>query len=372
MEYKEQRIDEVSVNGKPVENNNIIFEVFKSICRINYNFHNKTFNGSGFFIKYERKEKGPLFCLMTNEHVIKREMIELKTVITVKYKNEKKQFQIILDKNERIIRNFKYMDIDASLVEILSNDNVKEKYFLIPYNFTNKDYNQFINKKIIILQYPGDKPLTFERGEITSIDSIMNELKYKVNTESGASGSPIFLENSQKVIGIHKQGDKKHLINYGNFLLSIISSLENDFPYLYIKDIDYEGEFKNRYRIVKNKSFKNEYEFLKEAIKMIKREGYGKMTLKNGEIYIGQWKDDKLNGKGTIYYKDKDGKKNLVRYRGEFINNKYEGEGILYDNERNYYKGSFIDGLKFYMVRNIIKMGQLNIKGILLLVNMMI
>ena len=105
---------------------------------------------------------------------------------------------------------------------------------------------------------------------------------------------------------------------------------------------------------------------------MIKREGYGKMTLKNGEIYIGQWKDDKLNGKGTIYYKDKDGKKNLVRYRGEFINNKYEGEGILYDNERNYYKGSFIDGLNFYMVRNIIKMGQLNIKGILLLVNMMI
>ena len=112
---------------------------------------------------------------MTNEHVIKREMIELKTVITVKYKNEKKQFQIILDKNERIIRNFKYMDIDASQVEIFSNDNVKEKYFLIPYNFTNKDYNQFINKKIFILQYPGDKPLTFERGEITSIDSIMNE-----------------------------------------------------------------------------------------------------------------------------------------------------------------------------------------------------
>ena len=42
---------------------------------------------------------------------------------------------------------------------------------------------------------------------------------------------------------------------------------------------------------------------------MIKRE-YGKVTAKNGEIYIGQWKDDLPNGKGTIYYKDKDGKKN--------------------------------------------------------------
>ena len=32
------------------------------------------------------------------------------------------------------------------------------------------------------------------------------------------------------------------------------------------------------------------------------KHGYGKYTYENGNIYEGQWKDDKKEGFGTFYY----------------------------------------------------------------------
>ena len=70
------------------------------------------------------------------------------------------------------------------------------------------------------------------------------ELYYKASTELGSSGSPIFLKNSEEVIGIHKQGGKYR--NVGNFLGPIILSLRNDLQYVENININdngiYEGE----------------------------------------------------------------------------------------------------------------------------------
>ena len=137
VETKNSEIKKIDVN---------LHEVCKSICKIIY----KNTFGTGFFVKLYKEGK-ELLCLMTNEHVITKEMIESNVVIDVKYDYEKKWIQIKLDEKERYMNYNKKMDI--SIVEIEPNDKIKEKYFLLP----NINSINYINKDIYIVQFPGGK-----------------------------------------------------------------------------------------------------------------------------------------------------------------------------------------------------------------------
>ena len=47
------------------------------------------------------------------------------------------------------------------------------------------------------------------------------------------------------------------------------------------------------------------------------------------------------HGKGKMYYKNKN-----IKYEGEYVNNKMEGNGkYIFEND-NYYEGQFMNGLK--------------------------
>ena len=92
------------------------------------------------------------------------------------------------------------MNIDAIVIEILPKDNIPQYFFLKP----NIDYinnaDILINKEITILQYPdGNSYRAF--GTIISKKK-NNEFAHSASTLPGSSGSPIFLRNSTKVIGI--------------------------------------------------------------------------------------------------------------------------------------------------------------------------
>jgi hypothetical protein len=54
--------------------------------------------------------------------------------------------------------------------------------------------------------------------------------------------------------------------------------------------------------------------------------------------YEGEFRGDKIEGKGTFYYKDG------YTYEGEFKNEKIEGKGILSNNKDYKYKGEFKNG----------------------------
>ena len=59
------------------------------------------------------------------------------------------------------------------------------------------------------------------KGKIKSINKY--EFTHLANTEQGSSGSPIFLENSIHVIGIHKEGNiKKQKIMVILYILQLI------------------------------------------------------------------------------------------------------------------------------------------------------
>ena len=268
--------------GKPLNSIDLnIYNVIKSVCKIITNEG----TGTGFLIKLYRNKK-EFYCLMTNEHLITKNMINLKEKIIIYYDGQNKRNEIILDINKRYIKDYrnKDNDLDIIIIEIIKEDNINEQYFLLPYI---DEYNNKINNNIYIVQFPHGN-LSYSKGKIIKINNY--EITYDVHTESGSSGSPIFLENTQRVIGIHIGGDIIDKENYGNFIYPIIKDLEIITLY-YNNGTYYKGDVINGLRhgkgiqYYKNGNIKYEGDFIND-----KYEGNGKYHFENGEYYIGQFK----------------------------------------------------------------------------------
>ena len=194
----------------------------KSICKIETSFS----ISSGFLIKFFKNDQD-FFCMMTNEHIITKEMIKNKDTIHFYYDNNiYKIKKINLNSNERYIKNFrdKYFGIDATIIEILPKDNIPKDYFLLPDINYMKKFNELIDKDIAILQYPEGR-LGYSYGKIKEINGY--EFTHLASTESGSSGSPIFLKSKIKVIGIHQGGHKDKSKNYGYFIGPIFNFFKN-------------------------------------------------------------------------------------------------------------------------------------------------
>lgn len=54
---------------------------------------------------------------------------------------------------------------------------------------------------------------------------------------------------------------------------------------------------------------------------------HGQGTFENSlKVYSGEWRNDQRNGNGEEIYKAK-----RYRYKGQFVNDKYQGQGVLED-----------------------------------------
>ena len=206
-------------------NDSYLYKLLRSICKIIYPNETGKEKGAGFFIKLFR-DNGPLFCLMTCEHIITNEIIENNKTIEIYYDNQKKKIKIELNKNERFIKNFLDLNIDCTIVEILPNDNISEDYFLIPNIDYSNNYDDIKNKKIYIPQFQIEGNLSYSKGEINKIEGY--QFSYNVSTLYDSSGSPIFLIQTTSVIGISKGGYKNQKENYGDFIFPIIGLLKNE------------------------------------------------------------------------------------------------------------------------------------------------
>ena len=318
--------DNEIVNQNHMEGSNLspmgaLIAVGRSVCLIfYYNQNGNRISGSGFLIKLETNDDNkPIRCLMSNEHVITKDIIDSNKTIEVSYDDQKGKIKIKLDKNERIIRDFRYLGIDATIVEILEKDKVKEDLFLLPNIDFNEGYQEYKNKDIYIVQYPGGKGLSYSEGKIIDIDEITHQITHKSSSQNGSSGSPICLKGSRHILGIHKQGSKN--FNLGNFIRPIVDSFKRGLKYgiTTYNDAIFEGEYINTIN-----------------------EGKGKIKYKNKEYYIGNWKYYKKNGKGVLYYEN-----GTVKYVGDFVDDYFEGFGKYIKKKGNYYIGNFLYGLKF-------------------------
>ena len=163
------------------------------------------------------------------------------------------------------------MKIDATIVEILKSDQIKEKYFLEP----DPDYLYYFfelkNKDIWVAQFLSE--LKMSEGKITVINEKENEFTHLATTIEGSSGSPIFLVQSKKVLGIHKQGNVNNEENYGSFIGPIISYLMNEVNNISIQNINdkkineiYKPKvnIKNEYIVTEIKEIKNIREYIQK------------------------------------------------------------------------------------------------------------
>ena len=108
---------------------------------------------------------------MTNEHIITRELIKERKTINVYYDYESKVKEIKLNPEERFIKEFsKDLNIDATLVEILSADDIEEDYFLLPSIEYMISFKNLLNKEITIIQYPLGENISYSDGIIKEID----------------------------------------------------------------------------------------------------------------------------------------------------------------------------------------------------------
>ena len=356
-----------------------IIKVNRSICKIISN----TSNGFGFLIKLNINNNH-LFCLMTNEHVIKRETVKNKENIKIKYDCESKEIIIKLDNTKRLIRDFININIDTTIVEILPKDNIGKHYFLSPEINNNKNV---INNPIYIPQYSEEKNFNNSKGFIKEINDNFF-LTHNSLTKSGTSGSPIFLENSINVIAIHKQGNINKKENYGFFIYPIIQELQNNSisknnsnyniydKFNYNDGKYYIGPVINGIPNGKGKIYyKNGDLYYQGELKNGMKEGTGEIFFENGEYYSGQFTQDKIIGKGEYHYDNgyyigdlingiRNGKgkyyfSNGEIYEGDFVNNLKEGTGIYKYKDGDYYIGSWSKDLKNGKGKQFYKNGNL-------------
>ena len=191
INYSQQQVDNL-----PGPNFEILdpylLTVAKSVCKIRIDTYNGSFGGSGFFLKILINGKF-FYWLVTNEHVITKEMINNKNTINVKFNIESNSINIKLDINERYIKTFKEHQIDATVIQIRAKDNIYKDYFLDPE--LEYENNNLVNKEIFIPQFPGLQQIKNARGIIKNISNENpNEFTHWVKTQKGSSGSPIFFK----------------------------------------------------------------------------------------------------------------------------------------------------------------------------------
>ena len=300
-------------------------KVSKSICKIKIQTEIGIIKGTGFLLNFDIDQE-LFYCLISNEHVIQNDIIQNNNIIiNISYDLEFKEANIKLENKKRYMKSFTDIDLDITIIEIIDEDNISKEYFLFP-ELENKINNKLIDKMIYIPQFVKGEELMNARGKIKKINE--NEITHLANTENGSSGSPILLENSIKVIGIHKEGNKYEEEYYGDFIYPAINIIKND-----IREKKKNGkynidEFKNnlpngkRTKYYSNENILKEGNFIKD-----KFENNGKLNYENGEYYIGECK----NGN--------------IMYEGDYINGKREGNGKYIFENGNYYIGQFKNGL---------------------------
>ena len=230
-----------------------------SICKIEMEYYDGDFGnrnlsvkkqgcGTGFFIKFKdpNSDNKYKYFLMTCEHVIQKEIInENKFDFTIKYYYEKYSKKFSFNKKKRFIKEYMTnFDLDITIVEIKPNE-IPIILFLEPDYENIKKINYYLNKDIIIHQYPLGLEQCISEGHITKFINNKKTLVYDSSTQGGSSGSPILLKNKIGVIAVHNGGDKNTKNNFADIIIDVIHDVEKITEVDYIPEKDRNEDFEN-------------------------------------------------------------------------------------------------------------------------------
>ena len=102
----------------------------------------------------------------------------------------------------------------------------------------------------------------------------------------------------------------------------------------------YEGDLKNNKRNGKGKQTLTSGDIYEGHFVNGKKQDKGKLTFANGDTYKGDFVKDKFEGKGKHIVK------NCFIYEGDFLDDKYQGKGKYTNAKGSIYEGDFVNGQK--------------------------
>lgn len=192
-EYIEDSISEFEIEG--VEQ--ILFQMKYCICRI---YKDKK-RGTGFFCKIPLKNNTNFLpVLITNNHILNENDIDIGRTIKITINNDKVIREIYIDSSRKKFTN---INLDFTIIEIKPNtDNIKS-FLNIDENINNENLFKikYKNKSLYTLHYPEIKNIKISFGLLDKF--IDKYIFHKCTTHKGSSGSPILSLDTFKVIGIH-------------------------------------------------------------------------------------------------------------------------------------------------------------------------
>ena len=185
-------------------------------------------SGTGFFCKINYPQQNSnnfIPILVTNNHVLSSNKLKKNDIICITLNGKSKTIKL---DNDRII--FTSKKIDATFVEIKSNDNIESiintklkeddrKLFLeIDEDILNEDYAtikvKYKNTSIYILHYENKDEVSVSYGLLNAVTD-KYFINHCCNTSNGSSGAPILNLNNFKLIGIHCGAHKNFNFNKG-------------------------------------------------------------------------------------------------------------------------------------------------------------
>ena len=276
------------------------------------------------------RNKKPFYCLMTNQHVITPKMIENKETIAVNYKKEKGTLILELNKKERIILYFE----QKLNLDVTIVEIVPKKDNIKEKYFLSPytDYDENLNH----FEFVGKKI------QITQFpEGIELSYSHGIILDIYSQNLNMFFHTSNTKGG----SSGSPIVLAGEEKVLAIHKAGNE-------------------EIQKNAGI-----FIKEIVnffKNYKKNGLGIDYDENGRVkYKGNFLDDEYNGEGTFYYPNGDyykgnfikGKKSgrgcdfykngKIKYDGKFVNDKYEdNEGTYHFENGEIYIGQFKNGEK--------------------------
>ena len=188
-----------------------------------------------------------------------------------------------------------------------SRETVQEQYRTsLHQNVTTQNQNVINQNQNVVIQLPDPKLFEFKRDFLKDCDNI-EKITYSD------------FEYEGQVKDRKRNGKRKMIWSHGKWKGDI-----------------YESEFKDGYRHGKGIYKYNNVQIYNGEWNMGDQEGWGIMKY-NDSFYEGEWKKNKINGKGKKVWTD--GKWKDDRYKGEFKDGYRHGRGVY-----KYYNGPIYNG----------------------------
>lgn len=267
----------------------------------------------------------------------------------------------LMELTSELYLNYVQKTKNKKVSQILNNDNLTNKKIL-EYRRTNwnefykEDPNQAINIELnqmkiyvngMIFEYP-DKKFNSDKIDIcitNAISCYKGSINLKTLKKCGY-GELIYPDGSEKIGTFYNDkftGWNTYITSDGILYVGLFINGEltgKGLKYILDKDCLYKGDFKNFKRhgngVYLRDSTKYEGQFMSD-----KKHGQGKLELKTGDIYIGEFKNNAISGYGKYIWKE-----SKQEYNGNFLNGKFHGEGLYKWEDGQYFRGTYKNGIK--------------------------